>query len=517
VHWLLAIASCHKKTVAPDVIVQTETTEIEETVDDTSIAVLPFADLSPFGDQEYFSDGIAEEILNVLVRVKDLKVAARTSAFGFKGQEALGIPTIAERLKVRHVLEGSVRKSGETLRNTAQLIDASNDKHLWSQTYDRKLSAENIFAIQDEIANEIVRQLGIVMDGGESGEAGAPIVSVKADTKNLNAYELYLQAHSKFLARNDLKGSMALFEQAVEADPAFARAWAGLAAVYSLAPSWNVNDKDYFDLATQSAQKAIAINPNLSMPHAVLGNVISNKTNNDYAAAFTHFNEAIKIDPKETTAYLWRGIHYNTVGYFDKAEQDFLRCLDVDPAYEMCRRHMAVTNLYSGDTKRALELFEQGRLKGNRSQDGVFMPAYAARGDASTVLAFVYQTNFSANYSHLIELDYRSFMDPDFDFEKERTNIEAAYARADGEALDWESPTGQFLAFAYQNYEAVNNPSIYNMDWWAPYPAKLKETTHQKRWMIEAGLPEFWRENGFPPQCRPLTSKDGGTDDFECD
>ena len=258
-----------QKISAPEVIVQERTEQIGEAIEDASIAVLPFADLSPSSDQEYFSDGIAEEILNVLVRVDNLKVASRTSAFGFKGQEALGIPTIAERLKVRHVLEGSVRKSGETLRITAQLIDASNDKHLWSQTYDRKLTAENIFAIQDEIANEIVRQLGIVMDGSEgseSGEADAPIVSVKADTKNLNAYELYLQAHSKFLSRDDLKGSMALFEQAVEADPDFARAWAGLAAVYSVAPSWNVNDKDYFYLATQSAQKAITLNPNLSMP-----------------------------------------------------------------------------------------------------------------------------------------------------------------------------------------------------------------------------------------------------------
>ena len=446
-----------------------------------------------------------------MVRVDGMKVASRTSAFGFKRQEALGIPTIAKRLKVRHVLEGSVRKSGEMVRITAQLIDASNDKHLWSQTYDRKLTAENIFAIQDEIANEIVKQLGIVMDGGESDGADLPIVSVKADTQNLNAYELYLQAHSKFLARNDLKGSMTLFEQAVKADPKFARAWAGLAAVYSVAPSWNIEDRDYLELATQAAHKAIALNPKLSMPHAVLGNVESIKIPVDYKTAFKHYNEAIKLDPKETTAFLWRGISYNSVGYFDKAEQDFLRCLDIDPAYEMCRRHMAITKLYSGDTKRALELFEQGRLKGNRSQDDVFIAAYAARGDASTVLANVYQANSGASYAHIIELDYRAFMDPDFDFEKERTNIEAAYARADGKPLDWASSRGQYLAFAYRNYAGVKSPDTYNMIWWAPYPAKLKGSPHQKRWMRLMGLPEFWRENGFPPQCRPV-----GKDDFEC-
>ena len=119
--------------------------ESEEPVSEQSIAVLPFADLSPEGDQEYFSDGIAEEILNVLVGIDELSVASRTSSFGFKGQEALGIPAIATKLRVRHVLEGSVRKAGDTVRITAQLIDAETDQHLWSETYDRTLSAESIW------------------------------------------------------------------------------------------------------------------------------------------------------------------------------------------------------------------------------------------------------------------------------------------------------------------------------------------------------------------------------------
>jgi TolB-like protein len=129
-------------------------------------SVLPFADLSPGSDQEYFSDGIAEEILNVLVRIEDLKVASRTTSWGFKGQEALGIPFMAEKMNVRHVLEGSVRKSGDTVRITAQLIDAETDQHLWSETYDRTLTAESVFEVQDDIAKSIVEQLGIIMDPG---------------------------------------------------------------------------------------------------------------------------------------------------------------------------------------------------------------------------------------------------------------------------------------------------------------------------------------------------------------
>jgi TolB-like protein len=166
--------------------------------------VLPFADLSPVGDQEYFADGIAEEILNVLVRIDGLKVASRTTSWGFKGQEALGIPFIAEKMNVRHVLEGSVRKSGEMVRITAQLIDADTDQHLWSETYDRTLTAESIFQVQDDIAKAIVDQLGIIMDA----ESVAP--SHDADTKDINAYELYLEAWQLFAERRSLQRAIGL-------------------------------------------------------------------------------------------------------------------------------------------------------------------------------------------------------------------------------------------------------------------------------------------------------------------
>jgi adenylate cyclase len=121
-------------------------------IPDASIAVLPFADLSPEGDQQYFSDGIAEEILNVLSRIEALSVTSRTSAFAFKSQSELSIPDIAASLGVRHILEGSVRKAADTIRVTAQLIDARSDQHVWSETFDRTLTAENVFAIQDETA-----------------------------------------------------------------------------------------------------------------------------------------------------------------------------------------------------------------------------------------------------------------------------------------------------------------------------------------------------------------------------
>ncbi len=238
-------------------------------VEDASIAVLPFADLSPESDQEYFSDGISEEILNVLVRIENLDVASRTSSFGFKGQKELGIPVIAQKLKVRHVLEGSVRKAGDTVRITAQLIDAQTDTHLWSQTYDRQLTTENIFHVQDEIAAAIVEQLGPLI--GEVIAAPAPRETA---TSNLDAYSAYLKAQGLFHRRSslNLEEIVQLYERATELDPDFAEAWAGLANAYSVVPGWELGtDEEYFPKARAAADRASLLDDRLALPYAVRG------------------------------------------------------------------------------------------------------------------------------------------------------------------------------------------------------------------------------------------------------
>src|SRR5271163_4895366 len=163
-----------------------------------SLAVLPFLDLSAEGNQSYFSDGIAEEILNVLSHVQGLKVASRTSSFQFRKSD-LGAPAIAQKLGVRYVLEGSVRKAGDTVRITAQLIDSSTDQHEWSETFDRPLSTANLFAIQDEIAKNIVDHLAAMI--GNTAKVTEP-ASRKADTADVDAYDLYLKGHSLFIARS---------------------------------------------------------------------------------------------------------------------------------------------------------------------------------------------------------------------------------------------------------------------------------------------------------------------------
>jgi len=173
-----------------------------------SIAVLPFVNMSADTSNEPFADGISEELLNVLVKVPGLGVASRTSSFAFKGRE-LGAGEIAKQLKVSYILEGSVRKAGDKVRITAQLIDAVHDRHLWSETYDRELT--DIFAVQGEIANAIVGALRGELDGAKP----APKVEVQADTQNMQAYELYLKARENFIARRELPETVKMFERVV--------------------------------------------------------------------------------------------------------------------------------------------------------------------------------------------------------------------------------------------------------------------------------------------------------------
>ena len=275
-------------------------------VDPHSIAVLPFVNMSGDKDNEFFSDGISEELLNALVRVEGLGVASRTSSFAFKGKD-VAASEIAGQLKVRYILEGSVRKQGDAVRITAQLIDASDDRHVWSETFDRKLT--DIFKIQDEIANAIVT----AVRGSVGPGAAAKAVSIRADTDNMQAYEVYLKARELFLARRDLPESIRLFEQVTRMDPGFARGWEGLAAVYAIVEGWGIRDRDYTALAQVAARRALALDASLSMPWAALSIAEQRQRPADWDQVLEMADKAIAADPNNTTALLWRSIAWTSV------------------------------------------------------------------------------------------------------------------------------------------------------------------------------------------------------------
>jgi TolB-like protein len=468
-----------------------------------SIAVLPFVSMSQDKDNEFFSDGISEELLNVLVRVPGLGVASRTSSFAFKGS-ALGTGEIALALKVNHVLEGSVRKSGNRVRITAQLIDAVHDRHLWSETYDRELT--DIFAIQDEIANAIVDALR-----GQLGAAGKDTaVTVHADTENLEAYEVYLKARELFISRSDLKDSIRLFERVTQMDPGFARAWEGLAAASSVAPSWGIVDRDYFAIATQAAERALKLDPTLSMPWAALANVGQSRLPVDWAANIDMLGRAIAADPRNSTAYLWRSIAWLNLGFFDRAIADQDRCLQIDRQYQNCTRWKALTLLYAGRDEPAMALFEEGVAAGfSGNHEFSFVPLLLRRGDRVAAILLLRQlADDPQQASTLLRVMGRpGALEP-----ADAAVLEQAVGEKDG---NYRYNIGDASTYLLRGeYDRiVTSPDFSSsilIQWEPGYPGFVNSPGF-KAILEKLGVPRYWREFGYPPQCRPM-----GAQDYTC-
>jgi TolB-like protein/lipoprotein NlpI len=273
-----------------------------------SIAVLPFVNMSSDKEQEYFSDGISEELLNLLAKIPQLQVTARTSSFSFKGQN-IKIPDIARTLHVANVLEGSVRKSGNAVRITAQLIRAGTDTHLWSQTYDRKL--DDIFAIQDEIAADVVKQLKVTLLGA------AP----NARTTDPDAFALYLQAVQ--LGRQGtaeaFEQSNALYRQVLAIDPHYAPAWDELARNLTAETGQGLlPSKEGYAQARAAVMNALAIDPEYAPAHARLG-FISATADDDLAGAAEHFKRALALDPADVNVLGGSAALLSSLGRLDEA------------------------------------------------------------------------------------------------------------------------------------------------------------------------------------------------------
>src|SRR5690348_7377662 len=253
-----------------------------------SIAVLPFVNMSGDPKNDYFSDGITEEILNALAQVPKLKVAARTSAFAFKGKEE-DLRKVGEVLDVATVLEGSVQRSGDEVRITAQLIDTRTGYHLWSEKYDRKLTS--IFAVEDEISKAIADKLRVQLVGGDNR---ALVAQTRIDPR---AHDLYLRAIAAIARRGPaLKDAVLLLQQATARDPDYASAWAALSQAYELLPWYELAEwPGSLASAEQSARRALALDPQSGEAHAALANVLRDKL--DYASADREYRRALALNP----------------------------------------------------------------------------------------------------------------------------------------------------------------------------------------------------------------------------
>jgi adenylate cyclase len=287
---------------------------------DNSIAVLPFVNMSSDEEQEYFSDGLSEELLNLLAKIPELKVASRSSSFQFKG-EKIDITEVALKLKVAHVLEGSVRKSGNNIRITAQLIKADDGYHMWSETYDRSL--DNIFAIQDEISAAVVAALKIELLGE------AP----KSEVVNPEAYALWLKGryvYSKW-GKENFELAIEAMKAALAIEPDYVEAWASLSVAYlTQTQSGYLDAAEGIALSRDAIEKAVAIDPNRPTVLARLAS-IQNQFDWDWAAAEATIQRALELDPFEMRVLGAAGTIAANLGRGEESLAFFQRILDQDP------------------------------------------------------------------------------------------------------------------------------------------------------------------------------------------
>jgi TolB-like protein/tetratricopeptide (TPR) repeat protein len=291
-----------------------------------SIGVLPFVNMSDDPSQEYFSDGIAEELLNALAKLKGLRVAARTSSFAFKGQNQ-DIMAIGEQLNVDTVLEGSVRKSGPRVRITAQLIDVDNGYHLWSETYDRELT--DIFTVQDEITAAIVEALLTHFDTGHIPETQSSAAT------NVSAYDAYLKGRHKLYSLEDGAGreALQLFRAATDADPTFAAAWAARAFTVLLlredAFREGIPREESELLARNAIDRALALDPNLAEAYIAQGMLLADSY--EFEDALASLEKAIEINPSLVEGRIWRSRILSRFGRLQEAQEEIMKAVRLDP------------------------------------------------------------------------------------------------------------------------------------------------------------------------------------------
>jgi TolB-like protein/Flp pilus assembly protein TadD len=366
-----------KRALTPD-----PSTPDPSSLPEKSVAVLPFVNMSSDPEQEFFSDGISEEILNVLTRIPNLKVAARTSSFQFKGQ-TMDVAEIARQLKVNHILEGSVRKAGNQLRITAQLIEADTGYHLWSDTYDREL--KDVFAIQDEIANAIAGELRARLSG-EALSVAAPV--------NLDAYDLYLKGRGLVALRGSvplLQGVEAL-KAALEIDPNYAPALATLAKAYAVLPYFSnqLRVAESREQARTWADRALAIDPNHVEALAVKA-IVVNESDLDPEAALKLLHKAVKSNPGSVAANNFLGDVYLRIGDLEQAMVYESRAAELDPLAPVHLTDLAYVQYMRGNYDSTVDLARRARGQDPAFSNGHrnLIAAYWALGDMTKLEAAI--------------------------------------------------------------------------------------------------------------------------------
>ncbi len=337
--------------------------------DRQSVAVLPFADMSPGGDQEYFGDGIAEELLSAISQISGLRVAARTSSFALEGS-GLDVREIGERLGVASVVEGSVRTSGDRLRIEARLVDVESGFPLWSDRFETRRA--DIFDVEEAIARDVASALSIRL----TGDLG---YRLRGQTANPEAQDLYLRGRFEWnrRTRTGLEAAAGHFRQALAIDSSYARAWAGLADAYAALGFHDYRPPaEAFPLAREAAHRALAIEPTLAEPHATLG-YAALYHDWDWAEAEREFLRAINQDPEYPVAHQWYGDYLAAMGRFEEAEGEMRTASELDPLSLIAHAAIARVHYYARAPVRAVE-----RLSETLARDSTFELAHLWSGQS---------------------------------------------------------------------------------------------------------------------------------------
>jgi TolB-like protein/Tfp pilus assembly protein PilF len=489
--------------VAPDVPAETLSTPALPAANDKSIAVLPFVDMSSAGDQEYLGDGITEEILNVLVHSRDLRVVGRTSSFAFKGTNQ-DLRAIGEALGVAYILEGSIRKAGERVRVTAQLVKASDGFHLWSQTYDRTLN--DIFALQDEIAAAISGALETSLDYGSTD-------IIASRTSNTQANEMYLQGLAALKARGTgVAYAVISLTAATELDPEYASAWSSLGFAYN--QLWNNQYlgtdtfNDYRDtLVKRLVEKALVLNPDDTTAHHLKANLL--RANNEWAEAALEYALAIESDPQSAAIYEDYAEFLSDAGRLEDAVEAGLQSYKLDPLTPLYITAYAEALFDIGDyaaTRRFYNLtLQQNDQTVSSHYNLLSIKLMEGRYDEALL---------QANEPNSRLYDFREFLTTLIDYAKGKaTSIPEVSANP--ESIE-EYVKRFYAAIVLMNLHEVD--AIIKISgnrrsfWMKKFFSQLWERDEFHQYVIQAGLVDYWRQSGtWGDMCRPL-----GEDDFEC-
>jgi len=470
-------------------------------VNQKSIAVLPFTDLSPTHDQEYFSDGMSEELLNALAKVKDLKVAGRTSSFSFKGKND-DLRTIGKTLSVANILEGSVRKQGEKVRITAQLIQTEDGFHLWSESYDGDLS--DVFELQERIARAITGKLEVILQGDQQQRL------VPVATGNPEAYALYLQASGIFNRREGPRfpDAVAQLEQALKLDPNFARAHSRLAVIAAIAPTYLVYDWPAATaIVEEHARKAAQLDPTLAEPYAAQAQVYTGQRR--LLEARRQFERAIALDPDDTTAAFWYATNLILSGYTREGYKVIDRVLDVDPMLPTALLWRGLGYVYAGDNANGERLLQRA-ADAKLAFAGLGMSFVASAHHRQTEAIEQLAAGFNALHTGLPVQSTQLLARGILDDEPARL---AALAMIDDYLKTKPQPVSGFVIYglmrmheparalaAAQGVPSGNDAGFLSL-LWSPYGREFRVLPQFSEFARQAGLAAVWDRYGEPDHC----------------